>query len=65
MMLDADIGAVRPTSVWRVLGQAELLSRWNGKPPKKGTGFEQPPTAHQHRHIDVSYLNISGTFYQL
>ena len=65
MMLDADIVAVSPTSVWRVLGQAGLLSKWNGKPSKKGTGFEQPLAAHQHWHIDVSYINISGTFYYL
>ena len=58
-----DIVAVIPTSVWRVLSQAELLSKWNGKPSKKGTGFEQPLVAHQHWHIDVSYINISGTFY--
>ena len=48
MMLDADIVAVSPTSVWRVLGQAGLLSKWNGKPSKKGAGFEQPLAAHQH-----------------
>ena len=65
MMLDADIVAVSPTSVWRVLSQAGLLSKWNGKPSKKGTGFEQPLAAHQHWHIDVSYINISGTFYYL
>ena len=65
MMLDADIVAVSPSSVWRVLGQAGLLSKWNGKPSKKGTGFEQPLAAHQHWHIDVSYINISGTFYYL
>ena len=65
MMLDADIVAVSPSSVWRVLGQAGLLKKWNGKPSKKGTGFEQPPQAHQHWHIDVSYINISGTFYYL
>jgi len=47
MMLDADIVAVSPTSVWRVLGQAGLLSKWNGKPSKKGTGFEQPMVAHE------------------
>ena len=45
MMLDADIVAVSPSSVWRVLGQAGLLRKWNGKPSKKGTGFEQPPAA--------------------
>jgi putative transposase len=61
----ADIVAVSPSSVWRVLSQAGLLSKWNGKPSKKGTGFAQPLEAHQHWHIDVSYLNISGTFYYL
>lgn len=65
MMMDADIVAVSPTSVWRVLGQAGLLSKWNGKPSKKGTGFEQPLAAHQHWRVDVSYINISGTFYYL
>src|SRR5450755_5058173 len=65
MMLDADIVAVSPSSVWRVLGQAGLLSKWKGKPSKKGTGFEQPLQAHGHWHIDISYINISGTFYYL
>ena len=65
MMLDADIVAVSPSSVWRVLSQGGLLLKWNGKPSKKGTGFEQPLAAHQHWHIDVSYINISGTFYYL
>ena len=60
MMLDADIVAVSPSSVWRVLGQAGLLAKWKGKPSKKGTGFEQPLQPHQHWHIDVSYINISG-----
>lgn len=63
MMLDADVVAVSPASVWRVLSQGGLLRKWNGKQSKKGTGFEQPP--HQHWHIDVSYINISGTFYYL
>ena len=65
MMLDAGIVAVSPASVWRVLGRAGLLSKWNGKPSKKGTGFEHRLAAHQHWHIDFSYINISGTFYYL
>jgi hypothetical protein len=65
MMLDADIVAVSPSSVWRVLSQAGLLTKWNGKPSKKGTGFAQPLAAHEHWHIDISYLNIGGTFYYL
>ncbi len=65
MMLDHDVVAVSPASVWRVLKQAGLLSRWKAKPSRKGTGFEQPLAPHQHWHVDVSYINLSGTFYYL
>ena len=65
MMLDADVVAVSPASVWRVLKQAGLRSRWKGKSSRKGTGFEQPLQPHQHWHVDVSYINLSGTFYYL
>jgi hypothetical protein len=40
MMLDADIVAVSPASVWRVLSRAGLLRKWKRRPPKKGTGFD-------------------------
>lgn len=65
MMLDADVVAAGPTSVWRVLHNAGLLDPWNGKASKKGTGFVQPLLAHEHWHVDVSYINICGTFYYL
>jgi transposase InsO family protein len=65
MMMDADIVAVSPSSVYRVLTNAGLLNRWNRKQSKKGTGFKQPLKAHQHWHIDISYINICGTFYYL
>jgi transposase InsO family protein len=65
MMLDRDVVAVSPASVWRVLSQAGLLRKWNGQPSRKGTGFEQPPGPHQHWHIDVAYINVRGTFYYL
>jgi putative transposase len=62
MMLDADIVAVSPTSAWRVLSEAGCFERWNRGPTKKGTGFDQPRGPHEHWHIDLSYVNISGTF---
>jgi len=65
MMLDRDIVAVSPASTYRVLRQAGLLQRWNGKPSKKGTGFVQPLEPHQHWHADISYINIAGTFFYL
>jgi putative transposase len=65
MMLDADVVAVSPSSVYRVLKAAgKLLPRW-GRPSKKGKGFEQPVRPHEHWHIDVSHINICGTFYFL
>lgn len=65
MMLDADVVAVSPSTTYRVLAGAGLLDRWKHKPSKKGTGFVQPLVAHQHWHVDISYLNIAGTFYYL
>jgi putative transposase len=65
MMMDDDVIAVSPSSVYRVLTNASLLSRWNRKPSKKGTGFHQPLKPHEHWHIDISYINICGTFYYL
>lgn len=65
MMLDDDIVAVSPSSVYRVLKSAGRLDRWNRKTAKKGTGFVQPISAHVHWHVDISYLNLGGTFYYL
>jgi len=65
MMLDDDVVAVSPSSVYRVLKQAGRLDRKWQKASKKGTGFVQPLRAHEHWHVDVSYLNLGGTFYYL
>jgi transposase InsO family protein len=65
MMLDQDIVAASPSSVYRVLAKAGLLDHRNWSPSRKGTGFVQPLAPHEHWHIDVSYLNICGTFYYL
>jgi putative transposase len=65
MLMDRDIVAVSPSSTWRVLAQAGLLQKWNRKKSLKGTGFVQPLRPLEHWHIDVSYLNICGTFYYL
>jgi putative transposase len=65
MMLDADVVACSPSSVYRVLKKAGLLAGPTPHVTKKGTGFVQPLQAHQEWHVDVSYLNIAGTFYFL
>jgi putative transposase len=65
MMLDQNVVAASPATVYRVLAKAGLLSRWNKKVSKKGTGFVQPLAPHEHWHIDISYLNLGGTFYYM
>lgn len=65
MLMDADIVAVSPSSVYRILKEKGLLQKWNGKPSSKGTGFQEPAKAHEHWHIDVSFINIKCTFYYL
>ena len=65
MMLDDDLVAVSPASVYRVLKTARRLDRQWLAPSKKGTGFVQPLAPHEHWHVDVSYINVQGTFYYL
>ena len=64
-MLDENIVAVCPSSVYRVLKSANLLASSWRKTSKKGTGFSQPTFPHEHWHIDISYINIAATFYYL
>ena len=64
-MIDADLVAVRPPSVWRVLRQSDRLKRGAGAAMKNSTGFEQPAAVHQHWHINIAHSNLRGTFYYL
>jgi putative transposase len=65
MMLDADIAAAAPATVYRILKAEGIIGRRVFSPSKKGTGFEQPLRPHEHWHIDISYINVSGTFFYL
>lgn len=61
-MLDENVVAVSPSSTYRVLKGAGLLSRWNTQKPSRKRGFEQPLGAHEHWHVDIKYVNFHGTF---
>jgi transposase InsO family protein len=65
MMLDRDVVAVSPSSTYRVLEGAGLLQHLKPKASHKGKGFQQPLAPHEHWHVDISYLNIMGTFFYL
>lgn len=65
MMLDQDVVAVSPSTVYRVLCEAGLMGKRTGKTASKGQGFKQPKKAHAHWHVDIAYVNLHGTFYYL
>jgi transposase InsO family protein len=65
MMLDDDVVAASPASVYRVLKRADRLRRPSPANERRGKGFHQPSRPHRHWHIDFSHLNICGTFYHL
>jgi len=62
-MIDLDIVAASPSSVYRILKKAGLLNKWNtNKRNMKGSGFKQPDGPHKHWHTDIKYLNFNGSF---
>ena len=65
MMIDRDVAAVSPATVYRILSSAGRLEPWSKGNSRRGRGFQQPLKPHQHWHVDISYLNILGTFYYL
>jgi putative transposase len=65
MLMDADAVAASTATVYRVLAEAGCFARWNRTESAKGKGFQQPLSAHEHWHTDISYVNVCGTFYYL
>lgn len=63
-MIDEDIVYVSPSSVYRVLSDADLLYRWkrsrrSGQPPP------EPEAPNERWHTDLMYLRIEDTWYFL
>ena len=74
-MLDVDIVAVSPASVWRVLSRQGLLQKWNGKPSLRKNGLRTTAHAapalayrrflHQHQRPVLLFVQRSGWFQPL
>ena len=66
MMMDAEIVAVSPATVYRVLKQAGLLRTLETrKEPAKAKGFNSRSSLMSIGMLDISYVNVRGTFYYL
>lgn len=65
-MLDEDVVATSPATVYRVLCQAGLSSAWTAvAQTRPSKGFDQPTGPHQQWHTDIAYINVAGTHYFL
>lgn len=61
--IDENVFACSPSSVYRVLSKAGLLSKWkNRKNSNKGKGYNQPLEAFKEWHTDIKYINFRGAF---
>lgn len=62
-MIDEDVVYASPSTVYRVLHAAGLLYKFIPvKTKSKGLGYTQPDGPHKQWHIDISYVNVMGTF---
>jgi len=62
-MLDKDIVALSPSTVYRILKAEGLLH--SGEVAGnllKGIGFDQPTRIHEHWHTDIKYVNFHSAF---
>ena len=65
-MLDDGVCAVSPSTVYRVLREAELVCRWQPKTKARGTGQGEAPTRPDEQwQTDLRYTKVGGRNYYL
>lgn len=63
-MIDEDVAYLSPSSVYRVLNDADLLYRWKRSRPAGGQP-SRPERPHERWHTDIMYLRVADTWYFL
>lgn len=63
-MIDADVAYLSPTSVYRLLRDADLLYRWK-RSRSSGQVPAKPVRPHERWHTDLMYLRIADSWYFL
>jgi len=64
MMVDADVAYLSPSSVYRILDDADLLYRWKRSRPV-GERPAEPTAPNQRWHTDLMYLRVNDSWYFL
>jgi hypothetical protein len=65
MMVDAGTACVGESTVYRVLSDADLLSRWKRSAASSGEYNFRPVAPNQQWHVDVMYVWVVARFYFL
>jgi len=65
MMVDAGAACVGESTVYRVLDDADLLSRWKRSAASSGEYHFRPTAPNQQWHTDVMYVWVAARFYFL
>lgn len=65
MMVDALVACVGESTVYRVLSDADLLSRWKRSVASSGEYNFRPTAPNQQWHTDVMYVWVAARFYFL
>ena len=65
MMVDAAVACVGESTVYRVLSEADLLSRWKRSTASSGEYHFRPTAPNQQWHTDVMYVWVAARFYFL
>jgi putative transposase len=65
MMVDGQVACVAESTVYRVLSEADLLSRWKRSALSSGEYNFRASAPHQQWHTDVMYVWVAGRFYFL
>jgi transposase InsO family protein len=64
MMVDAEVAYVSPSSVYRILDDADLLYRWK-RSERVGERPPEPTRPNQRWHTDLMYLRVGDVWYFL
>jgi transposase InsO family protein len=62
-MVDANIAAVSPATVYNVLKRGGLNKKWAELDEEVKKGFDQPKAIHEQWHADYSYVRVCGSYY--
>lgn len=65
MMVDVGVACVGESTVYRVLSEADLLSRWKRSERSSGAYHFRPSAPDEQWHTDVMYVWVAARFYFL